>query len=385
MKRIEEQGDHGALMWGGHDDRARADFAFTLRNHVTGRLMPANRLVFDARASAAFAAAHGRAPQGPADIRAAMDADPWHRFYLSARRTSQELIWAAVTGPADGAVAPASGAAPTAAGGELTLDPSVAPPAYAAAIDIHCMPGGYLQDRGDGDMGAGAVYDRGVYLYMSGLMGALNNSVAQLGALWLRTRMPDFAPARILDLGCAVGHSTLPWAERFPDADVTGVDAGAALLRYAHARAGSLGVRAHFVQADAEAAPFPDASFDLVTSTILLHETSTRALPAILAECRRLLRPGGVMLHIDQPRFDDDDPWATFMQEQETHYNNEPFWRAYRRLDLGAVARDAGWAADELALDTLAADVIRQNQNNAEADPKAARKGFLAMLGVKRG
>lgn len=383
MKRIEEQGDHGALAWGGHDDRARADFAFTLRNHVTGRLMPANRLVFDARAAAAHAAHTGRAPQGPDDIRAAMEADPWHRFYLSARRTSQELIWAAVIAPAEAAPPPAPPPAP--AGGTLRLDPAITPPAYAAAIDIHCMPGGYLQDRGPGDLGAGAVYDRGVYLYMSGLMGPLNDSVAQLGARWLKGRLPDFAPRDILDLGCAVGHSTLPWAQHFPDAQVTGLDAGAALLRYAHARAESLGVAAHFVQANAEAAPFPDGSFDLVTSTIMLHETSTRALPAILAECRRLLRPGGVMLHIDQPRFDDDDPWATYLQENETHYNNEPFWRAYRRLDLGAVAHGAGWGADELVMDVLAADVVRQSQNNAEADPKAARKGFLAMLGVKRG
>lgn len=378
MKRIEEQGHHDALAWGGHDDRARADFAFTLRNHITGRLMPANRLVFDARAAAAFEETHGRAPQNPADIRAAMDADPWYRFYLSVRRTSQELIWAAAIGPADAAVDPSVEQSAT-----LRLDPSVRPPAYAAAIDIHCMPGGYLQDRGPGDMGAGALYDRGVYLYMSGLMGPLNDAVARLAGGWLRQRLPDFAPARILDLGCAVGHSTLPWAAIFPGAQVTGIDAGAALLRYADRRARSLGVEARFLQADAEATGLPGASFDLVTSTILLHETSPRALRAILAECRRLLRPGGVMLHIDQPRFEDDDAWATFLQENETHYNNEPFWRTYRRLDLEAEARAAGWADDQLGLEVLSADVVRQSQNNAERDPKAARRGFLAMLGVK--
>jgi SAM-dependent methyltransferase len=380
MKRIEEQGHHGALAWGGHDDRARCDFAFTLRNHITGRLMPANRLVFDARAAGAFAAAHGRAPQNPADIRAAMDADPWYRFYLSVRRTSQELIWAAAITPADAAVDPSAEQSDT-----LALDPAVRPPAYAAAIDIHCMPGGYLQDRGPGDMGAGALYDRGVHVYMSGLLGPLNDGIARLAGGWLRRRLPDFAPRRVLDLGCGVGHSTLPWAELFPDAEVTGIDAGAALLRYADRRARALGVRAHFRQANAEATGLPEGGFDLVTSTILLHETSGRALRAILAECRRLLRPGGVMLHIDQPRFEDDDAWGTFLQENETYHNNEPFWRAYRRLDLEAEARAAGWAEDQLGLEVLAADVVRQNQNNAENDPRTARKGFLALLGVKAG
>lgn len=380
MKRIAEQQPHAALAMGGHDDRARADFAFTLRNHVTSRWMPGTRTVFDRRAADAFAARHGRRPQSPREIREAMDADPWYRFYLSARRASQEAIWAAAIPPAERLGRMPLPAHPR---GSLRLDPSVEPPAYVGAIDIHCMPGGYLADRGEGDTGAGAVYDRGVYLYMSGLMGPLNDGVGQLAARFLKARIPDFQPARILDIGCGVGHATLPWAEAYPAAEVTGIDVGAALLRHAHIRAESLGVTAHFVQANAEATGFADGHFDLVTSSIVLHETSAQGLPAILAETRRLLRPGGVMLHVDQPRFEAEDPWATFLQENETHYNNEPFWRRYRNLDLEAEARAAGFGAVELA--TLSADVVRQSQNNAPEDPKAKARGFLALLAVRDG
>lgn len=378
MKRIADQQAHAGLAMGDHDDRARADFAFSLRNRVTSTWMPGARRIFDRRAADAFAARHGRRPQSPADIRAAMDADPWYRFYLSARRASQETIWAAVIPPAErlGRVA-----MPQAPLGSLRLDPAVRAPAYVGAIDIHCMPGGYLADRGEGDTGAGAVYDRGVYLYMSGLMGGLNDAVGQLAVRFLKERLPDFAPRRILDMGCGVGHATLPWAEAFPEAEVVGIDVGAALLRHAHVRAESLGVAAHFVQADAERTPFPEGHFDLVTSSIMLHETSARGLPAILAESRRLLAPGGVMLHVDQPRFEADDPWATFLQENETHYNNEPFWRRYRNLDLEAEARAAGFGRVELA--TLAADVVRQSQNNAADDPRARARGFLALLAFR--
>jgi SAM-dependent methyltransferase len=378
MKRIAEQEAHAGLAMGDHDDRARADFAFTLRNRVTSTWMPGTRTIFDARAAEAFAARHGRRPQSPADIRAAMDADPWYRFYLSARRASQETIWEAVIPPAGRLGRVPMPAAPR---GSLRLDPEVRAPAYVGAIDIHCMPGGYLADRGEGDTGAGAVYDRGVYLYMSGLMGGLNDAVGQLAAGFLMARLPEFAPRRILDMGCGVGHATLPWASAFPAAEVTGIDVGAALLRHAHVRAESLGVAVHFVQADAERTPFPDGHFDLVTSSIMLHETSLRGLPAILAESRRLLAPGGVMFHVDQPRFDDDDPWATFLQENETHYNNEPFWRRYRSLDLEAEARAAGFGRVELA--TLSADVVRQSQNNAADDPKARARGFLALLAFR--
>jgi ubiquinone/menaquinone biosynthesis C-methylase UbiE len=162
-----------------------------------------------------------------------------------------------------------------------------------------------------------------------------------------------------------------------PAAELHGIDVGPALLRYAHRRAESLGVPVHFRQANAEATGFPDGHFHLVASAILLHETSSRGLPAILAECRRLLAPGGVMLHVDQPRFDEEDAWATFLQENETHYNNEPFWRRYRRLDLAASARAAGFA--DVALETLSADVVQQSQNNG---PGAASRspGFLALL-----
>lgn len=386
MKNIVDQAGHAAFVKGSHDDRAAQDFAFTLRNHVTGELMPANRTVFDRRVAPAFARSHGKPPETPAQVRTAMGADSWYKFYLSARRTSQELIWSSVI-PAVEAADAAPVATPAPAGGSLTLaGADFVPPRYISAIDIHCMPGGYCADRGPGDEAAGAVYDRGVYLYMSGLMGPMNDAVGQLSARWLKSRLPDFAPATILDLGCGVGHSGLAYAGVYPDAALHALDCGAALLRYGHRRAESLGIPVHFQQGDAEATPYPDASFDLVTSHIVLHETSTRALPAILRECHRLLKPGGVMLHIDQPRFDDSDPYATFLQENETYYNNEPFWRQYRRIDLEAAAAKAGFDPALIDLDVLAAAVIEQSQNNqkpAPGAPAVKKTGFSVLLARK--
>ncbi len=69
------------------------------------------------------------------------------------------------------------------------------------------------------------------------------------------------------------------------------------------------------------------------------------------------------MLHIDQPRFDDSDPYA-FLQDNETFYNNESFWRQYRRIDLAEVAQAAGFAPAHIELDVLTAAVVQQSQNN---------------------
>ena len=375
MKNLVDQTEHAALIKGDHDDRARQDFAFTLRNRVTSDWMPSSRTVFDKRASAAFVRATGSAPESPRDIRAAMDADSWYRFYLSARRTSQELIW-------ESTIPSVARALPQ--GGEgADLDASVLPPRYMSAIDIHCMPGGYAADRGVGDMAAGAVYDRGVYLYMSGLMGPRNDAVGALTVAYLKRHFPEFTPARILDMGCGVGHATLPYCDGFPHAEVHGCDVAPALIRYADERARSWGKAATFHQRDAEATGFPDGYFDLVTSHIVLHETSTSALSRILAESRRLLAPGGMAVHVDQPRFDGADAWGTFLQENETYYNNEPFWRKYRTIDLHAAAVSAGFDDADVTLDILTADVVTQSQNNAKLTPEAAarrRAGFSILI-----
>ena len=375
MKSLADQTDHAVLRKGDHDDRARQDFAFTLRNLVTSEWMPSTRTVFDKRAAAAFARETGAPPETPRDIRKAMDADSWYRFYLSARRTSQELIWESVV--------PAVEADPPTGGAGADLDPSVVPPRYMSAIDIHCMPGGYAEDSGDGDLAAGAVYDRGVYLYMSGLMGPRNDAVGALTVAYLKAHFPDFAPAHVLDMGCGVGHATLPYCDGYPLAEVHGIDVAPALVRYADARAASWGKAATFHQRDAERTGFPDRSFDLITSHIVLHETSTRALGAILAESYRLLAPGGMAVHVDQPRFDGADAWSTFLQENETYYNNEPFWRKYRSIDLHEAAVAAGFASEDVTLDILTADVVAQSQNNAKLSPEAAarrRAGFSILI-----
>lgn len=385
MKRLDDQTKHAVLELGDHDDRARQDFAFTFRNYVTGELMPSNRTLYEKRAAPRFAKKHGKKPQTSRDVRAAMNDDDYFTFYISARRTSQELIWASVTPAVEKALPSLIKKAANAGqnGGALRLDPSLPMPTYAEAIDIHCMPGGYTSVYGEGDVAVGAIYDRGVFLYMSGLMGPLNDGVGKLAAHYLKNRFPDLKPKRILDMGCGVGHATLPYRDLFPDAEIIGIDVGAALLRYGHARAESLGKKVDFVQANAECTPFPDGHFDLVTSHIFLHETSGKALPRILVESRRLLKPGGLMAHIDQPRFAGLDEYQSFMQENETYYNNEPFWIAYRKLDLEKLAIDAGFKRANVFSDVLTSAVVQQSQNNekvGEDSAEAKKRGFQMLM-----
>ena len=121
---------------------------------------------------------------------------------------------------------------------------------------------------------------------------------------WRRRAARDAAPAggRALDLATGTGDLAIELRAQGARL-VVGVDFSAAMLHAATAklrrkRATSIDL----VQADAQFIPFPDASFDCVTSAFLLRNVAD--LPRCLLEMHRVLRPGGrvVALEITHPR-----------------------------------------------------------------------------------
>lgn len=97
------------------------------------------------------------------------------------------------------------------------------------------------------------------------------------------------AGERVLDVAAGNGNATLAAARRF--ADVTSTDYVPALLDKGAARAAAEGLAVRFQVADAEALPFPDASFDVVLSTFGAMFTPDHRRCA--GELLRVLRPGG--------------------------------------------------------------------------------------------
>jgi ubiquinone/menaquinone biosynthesis C-methylase UbiE len=178
-------------------------------------------------------------------------------------------------------------------------------------------------------------------------MGPRNEYLGELLLQYFLSAHPRFKPTRILDMGCAIGNSTLPWARQFKKARIDAIDVAAPQLRYAHARAESLGVPVHFSQQNAEHTTFEDQSFDLVISHIMLHETSRSALKNIFAECYRLLKPGGLMLHLEIPR--GKNVIENFLYNWESWNNNETFGQYMTHIDLADIARKAGFASDKVS------------------------------------
>jgi SAM-dependent methyltransferase len=339
------QATHGMTPDWSHDDKSRQAFQRSLRECVIRDLSNGSRLVFENQVSPKFEKENGRPFQNRQEIKAEMRKEPFYQAHLSIQRAAQELMWASVTYSLDRQIdemmAKAKQSSDTL--GSLTVNPDMPIPKYIDSLDIHCMPGGYTTDLCDGDISAGAIYDKGSYMYGSGRGGPYGDRSGQSIVNYLKREHPDFAPKRILDMGCATGNNTVPFCDAYPDADVHGIELGAALLRYGHARTESLGKAIHFSQQNAEQTNFEDESFDLIVSCIIFHETSRKALPRIIAETRRLLKPGGLMVHLEAGQFENFDLWRQTVFDAETYNNNEPFWSTYRDMNLEAVIAEAGW------------------------------------------
>lgn len=344
---------HGVSPQPSHDEAARFDFLANLNKYLSGTLGPGNKLAYDTRVLPGFVAEHGREPKDRFEIRHAMNRDPHHRFWSALKRNSMEMRQqngrAMVLRQLDELNAKARQY--NEGRDTLELDPDVAVPRYQSAIDIHCMPGSYHGEEIPGDVSAGANYDCGIFATTAGGLGALSDGGGQALVKWAREQRPGWQPQRILDIGCTVGHNIVPLALAFPDCEVIAIDTAAPSLRYAHARAQSLGAtNIRFVQANAEdLSRWADESFDWVQTTMFLHETSGTALPRIIREGFRVLKPGGLMLHLEQPQYSDAMPfYEQFIRDWDAFNNNEPFWSAMHALDLKTIMKDAGFASDDL-------------------------------------
>ena len=318
----------------GMDDRSFAaaqDFLLGSKTFWTTRMFPALRAEYQAGKAAA-----PDVPDTPESVAAALHDSTLYQAFAWSERHLQRMKYSGRYGLVNWHARDRAGLEARLAAAPARLDPNLALPRYYRSIDIHQHPGGVWSDSL-----AGFVYERGART-TTPLAGPTHRDlhdrlVAEVERLC--------QPQSILDMGCGFGKSTRPFAERFPDARIEAIDLSAPCLRLA----ASMGVAAQqaaigYAQADARHTGLSEASFDLVTSTMLLHELPPREVAAALAEAARLLAPGGWMVHLDflpqvQPRA---DAFAQFIHCGHGRRNNEPFMEPLARMDLAALLADLG-------------------------------------------
>ena len=180
---------------------------------------------------------------------------------------------------------------------------------------------------------------------------------------------------RVLDVGAGTGRLLTFVRDELPAAAVTALDLSPFYLAEAREanehweqlRGGGRHGPAAYVQAPAEAMPFPDASFDAVTCMYLFHELPPEARQAAAAEIARVLRPGGVAVIADSVQLGDrpalDANLGKFGDFNEVRFYlcapsismaraslrsahasrlPQPNYRSYIELDLGALLQSKG-------------------------------------------
>ena len=223
--------------------------------------------------------------------------------------------------------------------GLLELNPELQLPSYYTSVDVHQHPGGVWSDAL-----AGLVYERGARSTTPLL--ARDRDLHERLADLVRRKSPH--PRDILDMGCGFGKTTQPLCDVNPDANVVGVDLSAPCLKVAARAAMHSQVRnVSYLQRDAARSGFADRSFDVLTSTMLLHEMPADTVERIVAESMRLLRPGGLMLHLDF--LPPDDEFLAYLHFGHSYRNNEPWMRSLAEMDIASCMRTAGFKEIEIA------------------------------------
>jgi len=137
-----------------------------------------------------------------------------------------------------------------------------------------------------------ARYDLLVWLLTLGRERAFREKIVRLARLQ--------AAETLLDVGCGTGSLAIAAKRHIgPTGTVCGIDASAEMLARAERKARKAGVEIVFKNAMAQGLPFPDAHFDVVLTTVMLHHLPRNARQQCAAEMRRVLKPGGRVLAVD--------------------------------------------------------------------------------------
>jgi ubiquinone/menaquinone biosynthesis C-methylase UbiE len=219
--------------------------------------------------------------------------------------------------------------------GRLEWDPDLPIPSYYKNLEIHTQPGSY-----HGNDFAGFMYHWMIEPYL-----VHRDDNDQMG--WaLAKGVPKQDYRRILDMGCGIGKSTLPYCDLYPDAEVIGIDYAAPMVKYAHKLAEQRAKKVTFSQRNAESTQYEDESFDLIVAIWLFHEIPRRAMDNVIREAYRLLRPEGYFAIMESPPYkvlNEINPLSEFLLESVAHRMSDPFISVLFKLDRAELLRNGGF------------------------------------------
>lgn len=212
-------------------------------------------------------------------------------------------------------------------------------PAYYLQ-NFHYQTGGWLTEE------SAQLYDTQVEILFGGAADAMRRIA--LGSLARALRGLDQRRLRVLDLACGNGRFMRQVLEAFPRLALTGLDLSPAYVQEARRRVAEW-PRAELAVGQAEAMPFPDATFDAVTCVYLFHELPPKVRRAVAHEIARVLKPGGVLVLADSLQTGDARDLDRMLENFPESFH-EPFYNSYLQENLPELLAPTGLALDEQRL-----------------------------------
>jgi ubiquinone/menaquinone biosynthesis C-methylase UbiE len=138
--------------------------------------------------------------------------------------------------------------------------------------------------------------------------------------------------ARLLDIGSGTGVFLREVKRNYPRLAVTGLDLSAPYLSVAGRRLAHWS-RVELIEGAAEAMPFGEGEFDIVSVIYLLHELPPRTRRAVVEEIRRVLKPGGTLIVVDSLQTGDEPDYDGLLDFFPFGFH-EPYYASYVHEDL---------------------------------------------------
>jgi ubiquinone/menaquinone biosynthesis C-methylase UbiE len=187
---------------------------------------------------------------------------------------------------------------------------------------FHFQSDGYLSSA------SAERYDHQVEVLFGGAAAAMRRQAL----VPLKAALAGRPAAKLLDVGCGTGHFLREVKANYPRLAVTGLDLSAPYLGVARRELRTWS-RARLVVGAAETMPFADGQFDAITCMYLFHELPSGVRRFVVAEIRRVLRPGGVLVFVDSLQPGDEPDYDAMLDYFPVAFH-EPYYASYLREDL---------------------------------------------------
>lgn len=228
------------------------------------------------------------------------------------------------------------------------VDPARFPPYYRRTF--HWQTDGYFSAH------SAEVYDLGVELLFRGMADVMRRQVIPPITRFVHEQGVPAARLRLLDVACGTGRLLRQLATAHPTLRFHGIDLSPYYVQAARRLLADVGEITLAVE-NAEALPYADATFDVVTSVYLFHELPRNARRRVVGELLRVLRPGGLLVIEDSAQPADSPELAEVLADFPREFH-EPFYRDYLDDDLAALLADAGFVVDAVEPHLVAKIVI---------------------------